>query len=1253
MEPKIKSLEDAMVQFTNTFDITTFKNSLQTFLRDIKSDFENNREDTLKGKLLIFLNSLGYRAEQETHGYDLVIYNQPPLERHLAVILETKKASERLSRENPNTLGLQELVLYYLKERAKNNTAIKHLILTDFKSWFVFDSHDFHKLFVENKKFYQKFENWKDGISDGTKTNSFYHEVFNYVNELPSLSYTYFNLFDYEEDILKNTTESNKALIPLYRFFSREFLLKDKSGDVSHPLNRKFYNELLYILGLYEKGKGKEKKLIEQFPVTQRKPGSLIEQAIKKLIDDNLLFRIQNLQDYGETREKQLFSVALELCITWLNRILFIKFLEGRLISFHPDHADDYRFLNTNKIRNFHALNDLFFNVLAKMPSERSQDLQNRYPNVPYLNSSLFEPTELEETTIKIDSLDDDYELPYFSATVFGVNRDINNKKIISYLFDFMDSFDFTTYDILITNNARVINAAVLGLIFEKINGYKDGSYFTPSYITEYMCHETIRRAVVQKFSDMYEWKLNSFGDIQHYMLDRTTPKILEYNTLINSLKICDPAVGSGHFLVSALNEIIAIKSELGLLLDAKNNPLGVKAVVLGDELVFTYKESGNPYKYSLTSPDSQKIQESLFNEKRLIIENCLFGVDINPKSVQICRLRLWIELLKNAYYKKNEHGEYKDLETLPNIDINIKCGNSLVSRFALDTKLEPYLKKIGMSIEEYRKCVADYHSETKKDNKYRIRERLNSIKESFSTELIANDPLKEDLSVLNGTLTLLEQERLIERTEKEKKEHNKEINKVKQVIEEKNKKIENKRSGAIYYNALEWRFEFPEVLNIETGKFNGFDIVVSNPPYVTYHGRHREIISNEMIIYFKSKYSTIIDKNGAGKYNSVMFFLENSLLLGKQKSFVSFIVDISFHEGYYKKLRKLLLQNTSIVEVINGLSAFEDVGSGQVILTYYSNPNDNNIIKYRDDNVNNEPVYFAQQDWIGNDYNFRKIKTNKIKDILSKIEFDTAQLGELFPYKLIRTGESVGIKEPDFVCESKETDSIAKVYPYVEGSKSIPNKYANINPTKFFKYDLDLLNQRNLRYREEATIKNRKNPKVLGIGDEEAFKNPKILIRQSCAFLCASHSDLPFVYNRSLYSINNTNSSGTSKYDLLYILSLINSKLLTFYAIHKEIIRIDMGKQPQIRLAALKTLPIRVIDIKEQTPFKSLVRQALSLKKDKNANTSDIEDEIDRMVYALYGLTQEEIDIVKESVKDIGTTSSPEAEEIDEEDGE
>ncbi|MFM6477182.1 MAG: type II restriction endonuclease, partial [Dolichospermum sp.] len=148
--------------------------------------------------------------------------------------------------------------------------------------------------------------------------------------------------------------------------------------------------------------------------------------------------------------------------------------------------------------------------------------------------------------------------------------------------------------------NKRLINASVLGLIFEKINGYKDGSFFTPGFITMYMCRETIRKAVVQKFNDVKGWNCETIDDLY----DKIEAKKAA-NDIINSLKICDPAVGSGHFLVSALNEIIAIKSELKILLDRQGKRLKEYGFeVANDELVVT-DEDGLLFEYNPKNQES------------------------------------------------------------------------------------------------------------------------------------------------------------------------------------------------------------------------------------------------------------------------------------------------------------------------------------------------------------------------------------------------------------------------------------------------------------------------------------------------------------------------------------------------------------------------------------------------------------------------------------------------------------------------
>ena len=279
----------------------------------------------------------------------------------------------------------------------------------------------------------------------------------------------------------------------------------------------------------------------------------------------------------------------------------------------------------------------------------------------------------MENDTIFISNLVND-NLPSFPTTVL---KDSNGKKrtgelnALQYLFEFLNAYDFSSEgaEDIQEDNKTLINASVLGLIFEKINGYKDGSFFTPGFITMYMCRETIRRAVLQKFKQVKGWDCETIDQLY----DKITNK-QEANDIINSIKICDPVVGSGHFLVSALNEIIAVKSKLQILLDRQGKTLRDYHVeVVNDELIIT-DDDGELFEYNPNNRESQRVQEALFHEKQTIIENCLFGVDINPNSVKICRLRLWIELLKNAYYRQS--AKAKNQNSNPNHSPSINQKN-------------------------------------------------------------------------------------------------------------------------------------------------------------------------------------------------------------------------------------------------------------------------------------------------------------------------------------------------------------------------------------------------------------------------------------------------------------------------------------------------------------------------------------------------------------------------------------------------
>lgn len=592
-----------------------------------------------------------------------------------------------------------------------------------------------------------------------------------------------------------------------------------------------------------------------------------------------------------------------------MNRILFLKLLESQIVNWTDSKHN--QFLHPSKIDQYDQLETLFFEVLAKPVSKRTV---RDFDNIPYLNSSLFEIHKDESDGITIATLADDLSIDYYSKTVAknGGQRKTGKVSALAYLLEFLDAYDFSNEsgDEIVSSAKSLISASVLGLIFEKINGYKDGSFYTPSFITMYMARESIQKTVIDKFNQANQWQCKTLTDIHNKDIE-----IVEANRIIDNIKICDPAVGSGHFLVSALNEILRIKSELGVLVDETGKRIKDHLSVENDELMIK-NDDGELFEYKQGSSDKTRLQKTLFKEKQKIIENCLFGVDINPNSVNICRLRLWIELLKSAYYKDDGA-----LDTLPNIDINIKCGNSLISRFSLSDDLNS--KSIKTEMQEYKAKVKDYKENI--GSKHEVIKAIEAIKAKFQHDLKAShsatktlqDELKKyvreyDINGLNKELGFIAFDLKLPRPTLDM--FAKQIDgkaKVKKLEEvaiafERAKEIE---SGKIYQNAFEWRFEFPEVLNDE-GEFVGFDVVIGNPPYFNidvFGGR------SAMLRYFPEHYPEIyMDKSDILFY----FLALSSNISAKQTAFI--ISNAMLFSDKAKKLRNHLLVQNPIRKIIN-----------------------------------------------------------------------------------------------------------------------------------------------------------------------------------------------------------------------------------------------------------------------------------------------------------------------------------------------
>lgn len=941
---------------------TPTKETIENFEKETKSLLENaprqDDEEFQKNEINSFLkNAYGYRCN--THKkVDSAIYVDEEVQVLIEVKALNKKTEFPKNKENPLSKAFCQMVLYFLEEREKEkNNSLKHTIICNAHEFFLFDCKDL--LFLNDdkriKKFYKNYAQ-KEG-TDSSKPK-FYEDLEQYLKEdfQGELRYTYFNLND-----------DFKELPLIYQVLSQEVLLKQKKTLDANTLNKDFYEELLYILGLEEQNE-KGKTLIKP----SRTQNSLSD-ALKK--------KYKNLDD----------EEVMALLIAWNNRILFLRLLESLLISF--EHFEK-PFLTTENFKDFNALNTLFFEVLAKKNSERSLNKEDKIlGKIPYLNSSLFDQTPLESKGHEIKLLENK-KLEIYKNSVLKKHEEYQKQKdwtLLEYLFEFLRVYNFTTTPKDIKDNqnkseSRLINPSVLGLVFEKLNGYKEGSFYTPSFITSYMCKESITIIVRDKFNAIYQWDCKDLEALRG-KIDRnfSNEKAKEYLQLLLTLRICDPAVGSGHFLVSALNEMVWVAYELGLIASLYRHDLKLE----NDEIII-HTPKNEVFKYTIPHSENDPhhhIQKELFELKKSIIENCLFGVDINPNSCEITKLRLWIELLKYSYYIFEKGKNTNNLETLPNIDINIKCGNSLISRFALKDKAllkNEKNKNLEYSIAEYKELVKIYkdpkiletlthpikdsnavrkyakerlyqelEQNPNKDFKKALNDRIEKIKEVFKLTL---DPPQKELKFkkfLKEHLELYGKSILEETNDNglelealalEKKMAHEglfhdytpypKLDKSDKVVglEHFNRYVltsykdlqdENER----YANAFEWRFEFPEVLDDE-GDFLGFDCIIGNPPY----------IRQEQIKDLKP----LLEKQYQDFYNSTAdiytYFFALSYHLLKEKGFSAFITSNKYARAKYgAKLREWLLKKTTIVSYmeLNALKVFESAAVDTSIMNF------------------------------------------------------------------------------------------------------------------------------------------------------------------------------------------------------------------------------------------------------------------------------------------------------------------------------
>ncbi|EHV2955335.1 class I SAM-dependent DNA methyltransferase [Campylobacter jejuni] len=1222
----------------NEFDI--FNKALMQYLERLESSQSENEDYLVANALSPFLTMLNFKTHIKTKQkgkseIDLSI-SKDEFSKDLEVLIEAKKpnSKEFITHTKVNSKALHETILYYFRNR-EYSFSLKFIIITDFYKFYIFKISEFEELFYKNPSFKKLFEEFcnPNSLFKGN-TEEFYKEVAKLIENSKE------NLKGFLIDLtfLKDKQKSNfKNLASIYKTFHRDFLLNEFNPNDANSLNNAFYKELLYILGLCE-SKQNSKLIIAKSEESKEEQGTFYTAIKSKLKEEN-------------------FETILKLLILWLNRILFLKLIESNLVRFNDD--KNLKFLNFKKIPDFDKLSELFFEVLAK---EKSTRKKSEFAYLPYLNSSLFEKQSIENT-LEISSLSNDLKLFYYKNTVLKDDKCKAKKGqvgLLEYLFEFLDSFDFGSDDEQseILSQKELISSSVLGNVFEKLNGYKEGSFYTPSFITSYMCKESITKVVLDKFNAQFDLDAKDISELRKSLRKEDKKAQKE---LLNSIKICDPAVGSGHFLVSALNVMLSIYDELNLFDEE------FYLEVQNDEILITGRKGEFiEYKRPTTPKDkAHLIQQELFYTKKDIIENNLFGVDINPNSCEITKLRLWIELLKHSFYQSFDDENYHDLKTLPNIDINIKCGNSLVSYFETGKSLSHY-PNIKERINKYKRIVKDYKEGFYTDKSY-INQEIKNLKISFKNFCFA-DKFKKEMKSFNdkcekyskkyGNFLAVDDENLkffvsanLTLFDFDEKEATKEFVNLKKEYDN----IFNLESN----HPFEWRFEFPEILD-DDGNFKGFDLIIGNPPYI----RQEEL--KELKPHLAKNYKVY-----KGTSDIYTYFYELGFNVLKDNGVLSYITSNKYtRAGYGEALREFLLKNVKVLEYtdLNGIKVFDSATVDTSILCFEKSKSKDNKFKYLalsneilktcayDIGLYKDFAEFSQNSLSKESFTFSDENTSALK---AKIERIGTPLKEWYGLN-INYGIKTGHNEAFIITTEKRNEILANCKDEAEKERTakLIRKMLRGRDIKRYSYEwaglwvigtfpslkLDIeqypalkqyLSQFLPRIEQsgEKGCRKKTSNKWFETQDNiayyEEFEKEKIVYPNMNKEFIAFFDNEFFLLNQKCFILSHQSNN---KKELLYLTALLNSNVNFYY--FKQIGAKLGASGYEMSKIFVEKLPIPKINSKNQKIADELINLADEILKakeqDKNANTQELENKINSIVYKFYNLTEEEIKIIE-----------------------
>jgi adenine-specific DNA-methyltransferase len=938
-----------------------------------------------------------------------------------------------------------------------------------------------------------------------------------------------------------------------------------------------------------------------------------------------------------------------------LGRIVFLYFIQKKGWLGVPAKSDwgkgDFDFL-TNLFKNtknpdlFYSelLSKLFFDTLNTKRKDDLIELVKGEPcRIPYLNGGLFEEDDKKHRNL------------IFPANLF------------KSLFDFFNQYNFTIYEDDPNDHTVAVDPEMLGHIFENLlEDNKDkGAYYTPKEIVHYMCQESLIEYLTTWFENKgYEVvgyigfdkpdqpKLFSANEgrkgqmileadnkatgkqIDRILIEKLLKKKLddddkklikkhsaEFHNALDSVKICDPAIGSGAF-------------PMGLLLE-----------------IYTAKQTLHTFEYgNTTNFDASAV-------KLNIIQNSIYGVDIEKGAVDIARLRFWLSLIVDEPEPK----------ALPNLDYKIVVGNSLVSKLGDDV--------IDIDWEVKEGTQTDFFSNSNVLERKNILEKISKEQKDFFNPDSDKKKLSADIRNLKIDLLLNQLDLMIKTTNQEtvpKATSYKDKNKFVKATELYHQSLgwkdsikqltilKNKPDQPLHF--FDWKLDFPEVMNKQVSIRVGFDIVVGNPPYIGQKGNKA--------LFEPLKASTKWSGFYERKQDIYYYFIALGIQLISNDGNLTFINPPYFLTAAGAgNLREFIIKNSYVNMIMNlseSVKVFENASINSIILflsknkkymnskikifepnlstksSYLINPS-LSLSKYETQDLSNSEWYiFKNEHTI--EFNRNVIKLGTISTISPGIQTGCDKVTnthiETYDLKSIQKDEGIFVisnneylnlnlteAEKKFVKPFYKNSAISK-WSYNKSNKHwliITNNIDNINIYPNIKKHLNkfkiILDN---RYRNFALLNADKEGKwwyLYGYRPNTNFEDEKIILPYRAVDNSFAYSNESFYASIDVFIINITKSTFSTK----YITCILCSKLIEYW-LNNNCKR--KGKILELYQKPLSELPIKETNKKIQSIFINYTDTIL-LHKFKGKDTSELEQEIDNLVYKLYELTYDEVKVI------------------------